>query len=75
MKIKENTDFMRFMKAVRECSKDVSFQTDEGDCLNLKSALSQYVFAMIFSKPELLCTGRICCAPEDLPKLSEFLDI
>lgn len=74
MKINERTDFMRFLKAVRECSQDVLFQTDEGDCLNLKSALSQYVFAMIFSKPELLRAGRICCAQEDLPKLSEFLD-
>lgn len=74
MEIKEYADFMRFLKAVRECSKDVLFQTDEGDCLNLKSALSQYVFAMIFSKPELLRAGKICCAQEDIPKLSEFLD-
>ena len=74
MRIKEHTDFMRFLKAVRECSQDVLFQTDEGDRLNLKSALSQYVFAMIFSKPELLCAGKIWCAREDFPKLSEFLD-
>lgn len=74
MRIKEHVDFMRFLKAVRECSHDVLFRTDEGDCLNLKSALSQYVFAMIFSKPELLCAGKICCDRDDFPKLSEFLD-
>lgn len=74
MKIKEHIDFMQFLKAVRECSRDVLFQTDEGDCLNLKSTLSQYVFAMIFSKPELLCDGEIRCAEEDLPRLAEFLD-
>ena len=74
MKIKEHTDFMKLLNAVRECSHDVLFQTDEGDCLNLKSTLSQYVFAMIFSKPELLCAGKISCAEEDFPKLAEFLD-
>lgn len=75
MKIKAQADFIRFLKAVGECSSDVLFQTEEGDCLNLRSALSQYVFAMIFSKPELLKSGHICCSDEDLTLLNDFLEI
>lgn len=75
MKIKAQADFVRFLKAVGECSSEILFQTEEGDCLNLKSALSQYVFAMIFSKPELLNSGRICCSDEDLRRLNDFLEI
>ena len=43
MHLKADTDMSNFLSAVRQCSSEVFFETQEGDCLNLKSILSQYI--------------------------------
>lgn len=65
MKLKENTDILAFLKTVQRCSGDVYFRTDDGDNLNLKSKLSQFLFAALIEKPWLLNKGAICCDRED----------
>ena len=45
MKLKENIDFIDFIKKIKTCKGDVYFCTLEGDRLNLKSVLSQYIFS------------------------------
>ena len=39
MKLKSSLDLERFFTAVRHCQGRVTFETEEGDSLNLKSAL------------------------------------
>ena len=53
MKIKKDIDMLEFLKALKKCSGNVFFETSEGDCLALKSTLSQYIFCSIANEPEL----------------------
>ena len=43
MKVKNITDVEKFFKVIDECKGKVELVTDEGDRLNLKSKLTQYV--------------------------------
>lgn len=44
MKLKSDVNVPAFLQAVQSCSGEVYFTTPEGDCLNLRSALSQFIF-------------------------------
>lgn len=57
MKLKKNFDSISFFKAVRQCSGDVWFCTVEGDRLNLKSVLSQFLFSTLITNKPLLGSG------------------
>lgn len=76
MKIMNITDVEAFFKVVDECKGKVELVTGEGDRLNLKSKLCQYVsMANIFSNgnveiPEL---ELIAYEPEDTTKLVNFM--
>lgn len=75
MKLKEGIDFILFLKAVKGCGSDVWFRTEDGDCLNLKSTLSQYLFSSITNRKGVLESGRIECGEEnDWEKLRDFLE-
>lgn len=52
MKVQNITDIDAFFKTVDECKGRVELVTGEGDRLNLKSKLSQYVSMAIFSQTE-----------------------
>ncbi len=47
MRLNPNVNVPAFLEAVRSCRGEVSFVTSEGDILNLKSALSQFVFTAV----------------------------
>lgn len=75
MKVQNITDVEKFFKVVDSCSGKVELVTGEGDRLNLKSKLAQYVsMASIFSAgveiPEL---EIIAYEPEDTTKLINFM--
>ena len=54
MKVQNITDIDKFFKVVDSCKGKVELVTGEGDRLNLKSKLSQYVsMANIFSNGEI----------------------
>ncbi len=74
MKLKKNIDFSDLLDALRYCGKDVYLDTAEGDHLNLKSTLSQFVFASVVAArlPEL--EAEIRCRPEDREILRPFLE-
>ena len=75
MRLKENADLMRFLEKVKECGHDVYFYTGEGDKLNLKSTLSQFLFSAVAAEDEMLENGKVICDdPEDYPVLAEFLE-
>ena len=74
MHIRNNINVVDFLKQVRTCSRDVLFETEEGDRIALKSTLSQYIFCTIASHPELLRSGTIRFTLEkDRELLKEFL--
>lgn len=73
-KLKPEADLNRFIRCIAQCRDDVLFTTREGDILNLKSALSAYIFAALADRADVLSRGRIDCrSPEDEARLTEFL--
>ena len=73
MRLKEGIDLVAFVRRVKECKGDVFLETEEGDQLNLKSALSQYVFVVLTEQREILRHSIVACDSEDQEKLAEFV--
>ncbi len=74
LKIKENVDIVSFLDKTKECLGDVFLHTAEGDILNLKSLLSQYILMSILCNPVLLENARVICTDEsDYLSLSDYL--
>ena len=74
MRVKNITDIEAFFKVVDECKGKVELVTGEGDRLNLKSKLAQYVsMANIFSIGEIPELEIIAYEPEDTDKLVEYM--
>lgn len=74
MKIKNITDIVRFFEVVDQCEGKVELVTSEGDCLNLKSKLSQYFsLAQIFSDGSIPEIELIASNPDDMNKLIKYL--
>ncbi len=75
MKIKHIKNTEAFFKVIDSCTGTVALVTNEGDRLNLRSKLSQFVsLSALFSSdnsiPEL---ELIAYEPEDAKKLLEFM--
>ena len=74
MKVQNITDIDNFLKVVDSCKGKVELVTGEGDRLNLKSKLSQYVsMANIFSNGEIPELELVAHEPEDIDKLVSFM--
>ena len=74
MKVHNITDIDGFFKVVDSCVGKVELVTGEGDRLNLKSKLSQYVsMANIFSNGEIPELEIVAHEPEDINKLVQFM--
>ena len=73
MKLKKEIDIVLFLREVKNCGGNVYLQTDEGDRLNLKSVLSQYIFAVIAEEQKISEESRIICSREDAELLAEYL--
>ncbi len=74
MKVQNIKDIEKFFKVVDSCGGRVELVTGEGDRLNLKSKLSQYVsMANIFSNGEIPELEIIAYEPEDIGKLVNFM--
>ncbi len=75
MKIKNINDVDRFFKVVDSCKGRVELVTAEGDRLNLKSKLSQFVsLSNIFSNEAAIPELEIVAAEaEDIEKLMTFM--
>ena len=75
MRVKNITDIEAFFKVVDQCKGKVELVTGEGDRLNLKSKLAQYVsMANIFSIGEIPELEIIAYEPEDTDKLVELMN-
>ena len=67
MKVQNITNIDKFFEIVDSCKGKVELVTGEGDRLNLKSKLSQYVsMANIFSNGEIPELEIVAHEPEDI---------
>ena len=74
MKIKNIKDVDGFFKVIDSCAGKVELITGEGDRLNLKSKLSQYVsMANIFSNGEIPELEIVAYEREDIDRLINFM--
>ena len=74
MKIQNITNIEKFFEVVDSCKGKVELVTGEGDRLNLKSKLSQYVsMAKLFSDGTISELELLAYEPEDLNKLVNFM--
>ena len=74
MKVQNIKNIDKFFQVVDACKGKVDLVTGEGDRLNLKSKLSQYVsMANIFSNGEIPELEIIAYEREDIDKLIEFM--
>lgn len=74
MKVQNITNIDKFFSIIDDCSGKVELVTGEGDRLNLKSKLSQYVsMANIFSNGEIPELEIIAYEKEDIDKLVKFM--
>lgn len=74
MKIQNITNIEKFFEVVDSCKGKVELVTGEGDRLNLKSKLSQYVsMAKLFSEGTISELELLAYEPEDINKLVNFM--
>lgn len=74
MKVQNIQDVDKFFKVIDNCVGKVELVTGEGDRLNLKSKLSQYVsMANIFSDGEIKELEIIAYEKEDIDRLVSFM--
>ena len=74
MKIQNITNVEKFFQVVDSCKGKVELITSEGDVLNLKSKLCQYVsLANIFSGGEIPELEIVAYEKEDIDKLMHFM--
>ena len=74
MKIQNINNIEKFFQVVDSCTGKVELVTGEGDRLNLKSKLCQYVsMANIFSNGEIPELEIIAYEKEDIDKLIQFM--
>lgn len=74
MKVQNIKNIEKFFQVVDSCAGKVELVTGEGDRLNLKSKLSQYVsMANIFSNGEIPELEILAYEPEDIGKLVNFM--
>ncbi|MCR4908078.1 MAG: polya polymerase [Lachnospiraceae bacterium] len=74
MKVENIKNIDRFFEVVDSCEGKVELVTGEGDRLNLKSKLSQYVsMANIFSDGTIKELELVAYEPNDINKLVNFM--
>ena len=74
MKVENIKDINKFFQVIDSCKGKVELVTGEGDRLNLKSKLTQYVsLANIFSNGTVPELELIAHEPEDVQRLVNFM--
>ena len=74
MKVQNITDVEKFFKVVDECKGTVELVSPEGDRINLKSKLAQYVsMASIFSNGYIKELELVAYDQEDIDRLIKFM--
>ncbi len=75
MKLREDINMREFFQCIVQCEGEVLLKSAEGDILNLKSALSQFVFAVILENKKKLKGMKITLEDEnDRSIIERFLE-
>lgn len=76
VRLKEDADIVKFLDRAKRCKGDISLCTKEGDVLNLKSVLTQYICVVIANEKDILSDSCIVLDQDsDQELLEEFLTI
>lgn len=74
MKIKNITEPQKFFEVLNECKGRVELVTSEGDRLNMKSTLCQYIaLTQMFKDATIDEVELVVSEPEDMYKLIKYL--
>lgn len=74
MKVQNITDVDKFFKVIEQCKGTVELVSTEGDRINLKSKLSQYLsMATIFSNGYINELELVAHDPEDVDRLIKYM--
>lgn len=74
MRLKTSCSLIDFLNQIKKCKSDVYFRTVEGDNLNLKSLLSEYIFLSLTSDSDILQNGQVICeSDKDYKVLEDFI--
>ena len=74
MKVRNITNIEKFFQVIDSCQGKVELVTGEGDRLNLKSKICQYVsMANVFSNGEIPELEIIAYEKEDIDKLIQYM--
>ena len=74
MKVKNIKEPKKFFEVLNSCKGTIEFITSEGDRLNLKSKLSQYIaLTQMFKDAQIGEIEIIVSEPEDMSKIIDFL--
>ena len=72
--LRTDVDLTRFLRTVQSCDAEGTLHSAEGDILNLKSQLTEYIFLAASTRPHFLSKGTVCCQnPNDYRIIHEFL--
>lgn len=73
MRLNPNVNIPAFLQAVQSCEGEVCFVTQDGDILNLKSVLSQFVFTTVIASKLQSFEGLITVQdPQDEIRLRDY---
>ena len=74
MKIKNITNPTKFFEVLEQCKGSVELVTSEGDRLNMKSKLCQYIaLSQMFTEATIAEVDIIVSEPEDMALMLEYL--
>lgn len=76
MKLRLDVSLAAFLHCASICEGEVLYRTSEGDQLNLKSRLSQYIFLAAADRKDsaILRSGQVVCTnTDDYQKLMSYL--
>lgn len=74
MKLQNITDVDKFFKVIDECKGTVELVSNEGDRINLKSKLAQYLsMATIFSNGYIKELELVAYEREDIDRLIQYM--
>jgi len=74
IKVERVNHVEKLFEVIDGCSQNVELRTGEGDCLNLKSKLSQYLsMTRMFSEGDVPDMEFVAKNEKDAQKLREFL--
>lgn len=72
--LKSSINMTEFLHSIDSCRDNVLFETTSGDCLNLKSQLSKYLFLTVALDLPYIEGSTISCSKRDAKLISDYIE-